>query len=135
MLILILTIATISSCSNDDDSLRNQITAEWKLIRAEFYELEGGNPSESLIDYSDQNIIYDFKSNGTLIVSGGENAGYYNGNYEYFFGEDHLGGGMSDPKILLVTIDQTKWTYDLKDGKLTLGLSHVDGPDLVFERK
>jgi len=135
IVILILTIATFSSCSNDDDSLSNQITAEWKLIEAKFYVPEGGNPSEGSIDYSNENIIYDFQSNGTLTVSGGDNAGYYNGNYEYFFGEDYLGGGTNEPKILLVTIDQSKWTYDLTNGKMTLGLSHVDGPDLVFERK
>ncbi len=129
-----MTIAVISSCSNDDDSSNNQIIGEWKLIEAKFYGLEGGNSSEGSIDYSDKNIIYNFQLNGTLTVSGEENAGYPDGTYEYFFGEDHL-GGMNDPEILLVKINESKWTYDLTNGKMTLGQSYVDGPDLILERK
>ena|SRR5690606_2095272 len=134
ILILIMTIATILSCANDDDSSNNQIIGEWKLIEAKFYGLEGGSSSEGSIDYSNENIIYKFQSNGVLTVYGGENAGYSNGEYEYFFGEDHL-GGMNDPEILLVKINQSKWTYDLTNGKMTLGQSYVDGPNLVFERE
>ena len=120
-------------CSNDDD-ISNQIIGNWKLIEAKFYGLEGGSSSEGSINYSDENIIYNFKSSGDLIVSGGNNAGYENGEYEYFFGEDHL-GGSNDPKVLLVKINSSKWTYDLTNGKMTLGKSYVDGPNLIFERK
>ena len=134
ILILIVAIVTMSSCSNDDDFSTKQIVAEWKLMEAKFYGLQGGNSSEGSIDYSDKNIIYNFHSDGTLTVSGGENAGYSNGEYEYFFGEDHL-GGINDPKTLLVKINESKWSYDLRNGKMTLGKSHVDGPNLVFERK
>ncbi len=133
ILILVMTIAMLTSCSNDDD-ISDQITGNWKLIEAKFYGLEGGSSSEGSIDYSDGNIIYNFQSNGNLVVSGGENAGYTNGEYEYFFGEDHL-GGSNDPEILLVKINESKWTYELTNGKMTLGKSYVDGPDLVFERK
>ena len=122
----------ILSCSKDDDRT-NQITGNWKLIEAKFYRLDSGS-SEGLIDYSNGNIIYNFQSDGTLIVSGGENAGYQNGEYEYFFGEDYL-GGINDPKIVLVKIKNSKWTYDLTNGKMTIGKSYVDGPDLIFERK
>ena len=55
-------------------------------------------------------------------------------NMSFFFGEDHL-GGSSDPKVLLVKINSTKWTYDLTNGIMILGLSYVDGPNLIFERK
>lgn len=119
----------ISSCSNDDD-ISNQIIGNWKLTEAKFYGIEG----EGSIDYSDENIIYNFKANGILVVSGGDNAGYTNGEYEYFFGEDHLGGN-TDPKVLLVKINNSKWTYDLTNKKMTLGQSYVDGPNLIFERK
>ena len=74
----------ISSCSNNDD-ISNQIIGNWKLMEAKFYGLEGGGSSEGSIDYSNENIIYNFKSNGILIVSGGDNAGYPNGEYEFFF--------------------------------------------------
>lgn len=134
MFISIMTIATFISCSNDDDSSSNQIVGVWKLIEAKFYGLEEGSSTEGLIDYSDKNIIYDFQTNGTLTVSGGENAGYTNGVYDYIFGKDHL-GGSNDPEILLVTINESKWTYDLTNGKMTLGQSYVDGPDLILESK
>ncbi|TXK77095.1 hypothetical protein [Mesonia sp. K4-1] len=134
ILILLFTIATISSCSNDDDSSTTQIIGEWKLMEAKFYGLEGGDSSEGSIDYSDQNIIYDFQANGTLTVAGGENAGYPNGTYEYFFGEDHL-IGTDGPETLIVKVNESKWAYDLTNEKMTLGNSYVDGPDLVFERK
>lgn len=128
LLILILAMATFSSCSNDDD-ISDQITGKWKLLEVRSYGF-GGKTS---IDYSDENIIYNFQSNGILVITGGENVDYWNGEYDYFFGEDHLGGD-SDPKVLLVKIDGSKWTYNLTKGKMTLGQSYVDGPDLVFER-
>lgn len=124
----------ISSCSNDDD-ISNQIVGNWKLTEAKFYGLVGGSSPEGSIDYSDKNIIYNFKSNGKLIVSGGDNAGYTDGEYDYFFGEDYLTGNNDPPKILLVKIDGSKMTYTYKNGKMTLGLSYVDGPDLIFKRK
>lgn len=92
VLLLLLAVAFYVSCSNDDDNSTDQIVGEWKLIRAEFYGLEGGSSSEGSLDYSDQDIIYDFRQNGLLKVTGGENAGYPTGEYPYFFGEDHLGG-------------------------------------------
>lgn len=120
------------SCSNDDE-ITNQIVGNWKLTEAKFYGLQGGNSSEGSIDYTNENIIYNFQANGILIVSGGENAGHTNGEYEYFFGEDHL-AGINDPESLLVKINNSKWTYNLTNGKMTLGKSYVDGPDLVFEK-
>ena len=119
----------IFSCSKEENNA-DQIIGNWKLIEAKIYGFEGLNT----IDYSDDTIYYNFQTNGTLIVTGGENVGYPIGAYDYFFGEDYL-GGMNDPKIILVKINDTKWTYNLANEKMTLGLSYVDGPDLVFERK
>lgn len=123
----------VLGCSSDD-AISNQIVGSWKLLEAKFYGLEGGSSSGGSIDYSDENIIYNFKSDGYLIVSGGNNAGYANGEYEYFFEEDHFGGDTA-PKVLMVKINNSRWTYDLTDGKMTLGQSYVDGPNLIFERK
>jgi len=127
----------VFSCSNDDE-INYQITGKWKLTEAKFYGLEGGNSSEGTIDYRNENIIYNFQSNGILIVSGGENAGYTNGEYEYIFGEDYLSGAPSpgEEMILLVKINNsTKWTYNMTNGQMTLGDSYVDGPNLVFEKR
>lgn len=131
LLILIVTIMTISSYSNGDNSSNNQIIGEWKLIEIQIFNFGGQNS----IDYSNENIIYDFQPNGVLRVTGGQNIGYSSGEYDYFFGEDYLGGGTTDPKILLVKINDSKWTYNLTNRKMTLGQSYVDGNDLIFERK
>ena len=131
ILIIILGIAFLSSCSNNDDTQNNQIIGEWKLIEAQIFGFGG----QSSTDYSNENIIYYFQSNGILKVTGGQNVGYPSGEYDYFFGEDYLGGGTTDPKILLVKINESKWTYNLTNGKMTIGKSYVDGTDLIFERK
>ncbi len=132
ILIFIITIVTLSSCSNDD-SINDKIVGEWKLIGVSTMSF---NPN-STIDYSNENITYNFQSNGILLVTGGQNVGYTNGEYEYFFGEDYLSGAPSpgESKTLLVKINSTKWTYDLTNGVMTLSTSYVDGPILRFERK
>ena len=131
--LLLITVATLISCSSDD-SISDQITGEWKLMSATIIDFTINPPT---IDYSNDNIIYNFRSNGTLTVSGEENVGYTEGDYEYFFGKDYLGGGQPNPgesKILVVDINSTKWTYDLTDGIMTLSITYIDGPLLRFER-
>lgn len=133
ILILLLGIVTLSSCSNNDDSSTDQIIGEWKLMMAKIIDF---SPNPPIIDYSNENIIYNFKSNGKLVVTGGQNIGYPNGEYEYFFGEDYLGGGLgNEPKVLIVKINGSKWTYNLTGKEMKLGQSYVDGPDLILERK
>ena len=132
-LILILAIITLSSCSKDDNPSTKQIVGEWKLMEAKILNFST-NPT---IDYSNENIIYNFQSNGKLLVTGSQNIGYPNGEYEYLFGDDYLSGAPSsgESKILLVKINNSKWTYNLTNGKMILGQSYVDGTDLYFERK
>ncbi|WP_156101169.1 hypothetical protein [Salegentibacter sp. Hel_I_6] len=132
ILLILMIIPTLISCSkNDDSNSDNEIVGNWKLMRAEFYGFEG----ENSINYSDKDIIYNFKSNGTLKVTGEENAGYPSGEYEYFFGKDYLGGNTNDPKTLLVKINTSKWIYNFIDGEMILGQSYVDGPNLVFKKE
>jgi hypothetical protein len=132
ILILILTIATLTNCSNDD-SINDQINGEWKLIGVSTMDFNS-NPQ---IDYPNENIIYNFRPNGILLVTGGEDIAYPNGEYDYFFGKDYLSGAPSagESKTLIVNINSTKWTYDLTNGIMTLSTSYVDGPILRFERK
>jgi len=133
LMYLLLIIFTILSCSKDDYSMNEQIYGEWKLTEARIVDF---SPNPPIIDYSDDNIIYNFKFNGKLIVTGEENVGYTNGEYEYFFGEDYLGGAPSpgESKILLVKINTTKWTFDITNEIMTLSNSYIDGPTLVFGR-
>jgi len=131
ILLFLMIILTLGCSKNDDSTLDNEIIGNWKLMRAEFYGFEG----ENLINYSNKDITYSFKSNGTLKVIGEENAGYPSGEYKYFFGKDYLGGNTNDPKILLVKINTSKWIYNFKDGEMILGQSYVDGPNLVFKKE
>ncbi len=137
IVLFLFTITILLGCSQDDDdnSTNSVIVGEWKLMRSEFY---GINPEGSYelitVDYRSDSIIYNFRNDGTLDVSGEENMGYPNGSHIYFFGEDHL-TGQNDPMILLVKINDLKWTYQLTDGEMRLGQTYVDGIDLIFEKK
>jgi hypothetical protein len=131
IIMLLLGLTTFLSCTYNDDSSTDQIIGEWKLIRTTCCFFEGGKTT----DYANENIIYNFRPNGMLLVTGGQNVEYPNGEYNYFFGKDYLGGGTSEPKTLLVKINSNKWTYNFSEGIMTLGMSYVDGPDLHFERK
>ncbi|WP_075341140.1 hypothetical protein [Tenacibaculum agarivorans] len=141
IIILVVSLIIFSNCTNDENNINEtgneKIIGEWKLIESKFHGLEGGTYSEGSIDHSNENIIYNFQPNGKLLVTGGNNPGYPNREYDYVFGEDYLSGSSSpgEKKILLVKIDNTKWTYNFTDGRMTLGISYVDGPDLIFERK
>ncbi|REE25556.1 hypothetical protein DFQ09_102146 [Winogradskyella pacifica] len=128
-LVLIVLLVTVFGCSDDEFSSVNKIVDEWKLTEIRYYTSSGN----SIIAYSDVNIVYDFRNDGTLVVSGVEQGIYNNGTYEYEI-EEGVVEGISDLVIFTVKIDQTYWAYDLTNGIMKLGLSHVDGPDLIFER-
>lgn len=134
LLLLLVFVTTIYSCSNPDITLENNIIGKWKLIEVKFPKIAKISPPKSSIDYSHKNIIYNFQANNILIVSGGNNEGYSNGNYDFYYGEDHL-STIDNPKVFLVKINESKWTYNLTNEKMILGKSYVDGPDLVFEKR
>jgi hypothetical protein len=118
----------VFGCS--DDNKTNQIVGQWKLI------FRHSNPRSSYVsDESAKNIVYDFKSNGVLIVTGNQSAPHTDGQHNYFFGEDILGGLPSDPRILLVKIDGGKWTYNLSGGQMVLSQGYLDGETITFVRK
>ena len=119
------------SCTKNDNEISNPIVGEWKLIKSEQYD-EASNKL-SVTDYSSQNIIYKFDSNSNLNINSGNNAG----NYKYEFKEDYLSGFPSngETKMFMVVLYSTKWIYNLSNGKMKLGNSYVDGPDLYFEKK
>lgn len=120
------------SCSEKELPLNptNSVVGKWQLIKAEFNFTSKG---KTIIDFSDKNITYNFKTNGKLIVSGKGNSIHNEGEYDYFFGKDYLGSN-ADPKILLVKMDNTRWTYTAKKGEMILGRSYIDGPDLTFKK-
>lgn len=68
----------ILGCSNDIET--NQIVGQWKLIYRQ------SNPWSNFIsDESAKNIVYDFKSNGILIVNWKSKRSAYSGAAQLFF--------------------------------------------------
>jgi hypothetical protein len=130
IILLILTIGILSSCSNNDDNFNNDANiGVWKLIEGRI----NFSPSpEPPIDYSNENIVYNFQANGILLVSGGDNIGMPNGVYEYVLGEDYLGG---QEKIPIVEIEGFKWVYTMENEQMTLTTNYMDGTTLLFEKE
>tara|TARA_R110002073_G_scaffold31871_5_gene97340 strand:- start:6158 stop:6616 length:459 start_codon:yes stop_codon:yes gene_type:complete len=144
--LLLISLSILSCSKNDDsnDSLENPILGEWNLIKI----TSDGTYNPTQIDYSDKSIIYNFTpffrydtpgSGYELIISGGENSGYPNGRYEYFFREDYLEPGPwgeDDQKVLLVSINGSKYSYNLTGGIMTLSQSSyiIGGSDFIFEK-
>ncbi|MFV8347457.1 hypothetical protein [Flavobacterium sp. ZB4P13] len=128
---LLVIILFFTNCSKNDEETSNPVIGEWKLIKVE--QNDGAN-NISITDYTNQNIIYKFETNSNININ---NAGYNSGNYNYEYKNDYLSGFPSsgETKILLVVINNQKWTYKLISGKMKLGQSYVDGPDLYLEKK
>lgn len=120
------------SCSDKTTISNNEIIGEWKLTKATLVNFS----SNSTIDYSNQNITYNFLLNGKLLVSH-DNVEHQKGEYQYILEEDFLGAntGSEEEKELLVKINNRKWTYRRTNNLMTIGLSYIDGADLFFEKK
>lgn len=89
-------------------------------------------------DFSNENIIYNFKSDGVLVVTeNGGIGGFEKGEYSYEFKKDYLSNSTNsnEPMIWLVKIMDIKWTYKSQNDLMVIGQSYVDGADLCFERK
>jgi len=121
------------NCSKNDEETSNPVIGEWRLIKVEQNDRSN---NISITDYTNQNIIYKFETNSNLNINI-DNVVYNSGNYNYEYKNDYLTGFPSpgETKILLVAINNQRWTYELINGKMKLGRSHLDGPDLYLERK
>ncbi|MDM1551392.1 hypothetical protein [Empedobacter falsenii] len=113
---------------NDDDSINNnsQIVGNWKLVQEKIYVTDNsGKIVLATTDYSTQNIIYKFKGNNILTVSGvvGENHSHVNGDYKYNSNADY------------VEIDNLKWYSTHTSTTLILDQSYVDGSNLTFTKQ
>jgi hypothetical protein len=109
------------SCS--DEKGEASLLGQWKLVREESV---GWRNYEH--DYSDQNIIYDFKSNGALIIR--EREGQVK-QLNYFFEDKIL---LNDPVRSFLNIEGANWSYSFSKRQLILSQAYVDGPILTFDR-
>ena len=111
----------------------DHIIGEWKLLRTRVLWPEYQN-----WDFSNENIIYNFKKDGVLVVSeSGGIGGLKKGEYSYVLEKDYLSNypNSNEPMIWLVKIMGMKWTYGSQNDLMVIGQSYVDGHDLCFERK
>lgn len=108
-----------------------KIDGSWQLMKA-VISFSPHSPLE--YDYSQHNIIYQFTSNGKLIVYHDNTPdnifednfyGYETGEYLYEFV-----GSKKDERIL--EIKNNKWWIQASRDKLILDQSPLDGPTLYF---
>ena len=105
------------------------IVGNWKLLKERIPFTSTGPITR---DYSQDSIVYEFKQDGTLIVS--ENAKNY-GLHEsgkYSFIKDEWGMGLGDyPWGLKINQGQTNW-YRISSEELIIDGSPLDGSTLYF---
>ncbi|WP_223035022.1 hypothetical protein [Hanstruepera marina] len=139
------------SCSSDDDNTEStpqtiepevRILGEWKLI----YIFRVSSPPNEF-DYSNDEIIFDFKSNGTVTVTGNDDPSLYftNGEYGYEFLETHHNVNGADIPYKLFKIGNRRWTgfafdvegdnaFDIEFFDFTFSYVDTDGPFYGFIR-
>jgi hypothetical protein len=131
--LLIAITSMIFGCSDEDESnqlITGEIVGQWKLIK------EHARAWDSHIsDVSAKNIVYNFKSNGILRVSGEQIGPYKNGQYKFSFGEETLTIGGQNYESLIVRIGNQKWLYSISEGQMSLIELDGDGGSLTFVKK
>jgi hypothetical protein len=108
---------------------QDDIVGEWKQVKG---KTVFSNPQ--IIEYTCNNIIYKFKSDGSLnILSDVENPiGYNSGDHIYEFSQNNL-YGIPDENFTL-KIDNTNWACSISGSNMVLDDSPLDGPILYFIR-
>ena len=133
---LLLCFTLLIACNNDDNhDVSYRMSGKWKLVTVIGFP---GPPT----DVSSKNIVYDFQSNGTLVVKGDFSngmSGYFKeGSYKYYAKNDYIGvnaNGVND-KTDFFQVDDTKvrYSYNSKDSKVYMAVHNqmADGSSEVF---
>lgn len=123
----------MTGCEGDKNDLQPddfEINGSWRLVKS-VISFSPNSPSE--YDYSQYDIIYEFRPDGTLSVSNNDVPDnllvdayfeFESGVYSYEFVDS------VNEKIL--KIDNYIWWYQISKQKLTLDCSPLDGPILYF---
>ncbi|MBC8754619.1 hypothetical protein H2O64_08030 [Kordia sp. YSTF-M3] len=154
LVLVLLMLTTFVSCTSDDNSVtpdeetveqttepitpptepvepaqENLMLGEWKLVY--IYTPFSAN---QITDYSMQNITYEFRDDGFVVVSA-DNLIHDTGEYPYTFTLESLGGTPNnEPLSLITTIEGNRFLYqERSDGLTRLSLSYIDGQDLFLE--
>jgi hypothetical protein len=120
----------IFGCSKEDEPnqiITGEIVGQWKLIKVHARAWDS-----HITDLSAKNIVYNFISNGILLVSGGQTGRHTNGQHKYSFGEETLTIGGQNFESLIVRIGNQKWASSFSDGQMSLIELDSDGGSLTF---
>lgn len=130
--LLILISILFIGCTDNDDAV-SPILGQWKLTIVEQNNL--GGPG-LVIDYSADNVIYNFGSNGNVIVSS-NNAIHTAGTHLYLYEYNYLSGNPSpdETQMYVVQINNTRWIYNLNGNTMSLDNGYVDGPKMYLVRQ
>jgi hypothetical protein len=143
-LAIFLLVLTLTACKKDDnnmeeslrcpvaavDGVDDSVLGKWRLVKA---RIVFRDPRTE--DYSCEGILYDFRADGTLTVSGGSSVdapGYEEGQYTYTFTAGKLFEHLEEAYTL--SINDSKFASGINDNRLVLNASPLDGPILYLVR-
>ncbi len=129
--LLILISILFIGCTDNDDSV-SPILGQWKLTIVEQNIFGGGGAT----NYTAQNIMYNFASNGNVTVSS-DNEIHTAGTHLYLYEYNYLSGNPSpgETQMYVVQINNTRWIYNLNGNTMSLDNGYVDGPKMYFVRQ
>jgi len=116
-------ISILSNLVHDESA---SIIGKWKLEKK--FQHFGQDVSTSCLDYSHCNIVYEFKPNGVLTVSGRAGQNIFPGveNHSYSIG--------SFPDERSLKINNTYWWHNVTSERLVFNLLPLDGGAYIFVR-
>lgn len=125
----------ILSCSEDDETRGKgiypaEVIGQWKLI---YFQSQSWD--SYMHDFTNENIEYDFKPTGILVVEGGGQHAipHTDGPHDYLFRKASV--DRQHEKRLMVKIDSQEWWYSFSDGEMMISQADRDGGMLVFIRE
>ncbi len=111
------------------DGSLDDVTGKWKLVRVKNFNMENGQHRE--LDYSCENIVYEFNEEDTVEIIGGEFEFVSDpGIYDY----DLVLSPFNGLTGFTMKIGFRTWACFIESGKMTLDASGLDGEILEFVR-
>jgi len=125
-MVLLVLAGSFSSCAEDEEPTTS-IIGKWKLVKVTSSFTSIGPIS---FDYSQYNILYEFKVNDILTVSGKtDNIDNYMGHE---IGEHSYSIIDEDKGYDRLTIDGQGWGHQISSNELIISLAFLDGPIYDF---
>jgi len=118
------------TCSDDPE---NSIIGEWKLVKTQVNHSVIGS---YIIDNSQDNIIYEFQKDGTLIISGNiDDAEFDKGEYAYKFETRTEGeSGLNLMIYFTGSVYGTRYPYCISKNLMIFNFSTLDGDTMYFKK-